>query len=228
MSAAQRLTRGPSWGEVIFGAVLSAALGIVVGAFYLAIKPVKRLGELPKDAPPGSVAYVEGVRGYYTSAAVEAKRRAFAAGGSVLVDEAEINVLLSGPMKPPPAPLPANMLVQPPAPPAPKEFERSPLNVRISDGTIQFASTYTVNESWISYSVIVQARGTFAKVGSTFAFVPDVFYVGCCPLQRIPYVREWVMNRLLFTEPIPDDVAEAWSKLADVSIEGSKLRLKMP
>jgi hypothetical protein len=34
------------------------------------------------------------------------------------------------------------------------------------------------------------------------------------------------MKKLLFTQPIPEDIAAAWSKLSDVSIEGSKLRLK--
>jgi len=228
MSAAARHYRGPSWSEVTIGALLSVALGIVLGALYLAVKPVKKLGEAPKDAPAGTVSYVEGVRGYYTAAAVEAKRRAFVAGGTVMVDEAELNVLLGGPVKPPPAPLPANTLVQPPPPPAPKEFDRTPLNVRISEGRIQFATTYSINESWFSGSVIVQARGGFAKTGAAFAFVPDEFYIGCCPLQRIPYVREWLMSKLLFTDPVPDDIAQAWSKLSDVTIEGSKMRLRMP
>jgi len=228
MSAAMRTTSGPSWFEVSLGALLSVALGIVLGAIFLATKPVKKLGDTSKDALQSNVTYIEGVRGYYTASEVESKRKAWVAGGSVTLDEAELNVLFSGPVKPPPAPLPPNTLVQPPAPPAPKEFDKSMLNVRISEGKIQFASVYTINEYGFNGTVVVQARGGFAKNGATFVFVPEVFYVGCCPLQRIPYFREWLMNKLLFTDPVPDDIAATWPKLVDVAVEGSKLRLKMP
>jgi hypothetical protein len=36
------------------------------------------------------------------------------------------------------------------------------------------------------------------------------------------------MKKTLFTQPIPEDIVGAWSKLSDVSIEGSKMRLIMP
>jgi len=228
MSAASIHHRGPTWTEVVLGALLSVALGIAMGAIYLAAKPVKKPGEVPKDTPQGNVSYTEGVRGYYTASEVESKRKAWVAGGTVTLDEAELNGLFSGPVKPPPAPLPANTLVQPPPPPPPKDFDKSPVNVRISEGKIQFATVYTINEYGFNGSVVVQARGAFAKEGAVFVFVPDVFYVGCCPLQRIPYVREWLLNKLLFTDPVPDDIATTWPKLVDVAVEGSKLRLKMP
>jgi hypothetical protein len=228
MSSTSKRLRGPSWFEVILGALLSVALGVCLGAAYLATRPVKTIGEVPKDAPANAVFYVEGVRGYSATSPVETKRKAFVAGESVTVDEAELNALIGGPPKPPPVPLPKNTLVQPPPPPAPKEFDKSPLNVRIHDGQIQFADIYTVNEYGFSGVLIVQARGEFVKIGDTFEFVPDVFYVGCCPLQRIPLVRTWLLKRLLFTQTVPDDIVAAWSKLSDVTIEGSKLRLKMP
>jgi hypothetical protein len=229
MSARSRGSgHGPGWFEVSLGAAISVLLGVALGAFYLASRPVKKLGDIPKDAPPGAVYYIEGTRGFYVTSAVEAKRKAFTSGESVTVDEAELNLLLSGPVKPPPAPLPPNTLVQPPAPPTPKEFDKAPLNVRINDGKIQFGEIYSVNKDGFTGTLIVQARGNFVRNGSTFEFVPDVFYVGCCPLQRIPYIREWILAKLLFTVPIPDDIAAAWPKLSDITIEGSKLRLKMP
>ena len=223
-----RRNRGPSWFEVTLGAVLSVVLGIVLGGVYLATRPVKKLGEIPKDSPPGAVYFVEGTRGYYDNDSVETKRKAFVSGESVTVDEAELNIISAGPVKPPPPPPPKNTLVQPPPPPPPKEHDETPLNVRIHDGKIQFAVTYTVNENGFNASLVVQARGEFVKNGSTFEFVPDEFYIGCCPLQRLPYLREWLMKKTLFTQPIPEDIIGAWSKLSDVSIEGSKMRLIMP
>ena len=77
--------------------------------------------------------------------------------------------------------------------------------------------------------MVVQARGAFAKDGRRFRVRARTCSTSaCCPLQRIPYVREWLLNKLLFTDPVPDDIAAAWPKLSDVTIEGSKLRLKMP
>jgi hypothetical protein len=228
MSPRIKRLHGPSWIEVTLGAVLSVALGVVLGAAYLALRPVKAVGDVPKDAPAGAIYYIAGARGYSATSQIEAKRKAFLEGESVTVDESELNILFSGPAKAPPPPPPPNTLVQPPAPPAPKEFDRSTINVRIHDGKIQFAEVYTINEYGYNGTLIVQARGEFVKNGSTFEFVPDEFYIGSCPLQRIPYIREWIMRKLLFTQPVPEDIAAAWDKLSDVAIEGSKLRLKMP
>jgi hypothetical protein len=100
--------------------------------------------------------------------------------------------------------------------------------VRIHDGKITLADTVTLNAFGITDAVIVQATGTFVRGGSGFGFEPDTVYVGGCPVQRLLFFRGWIMNKLLLTEPVPDDIAAAWSKLADVTIEGSKLRLKAP
>ncbi len=228
MSFLSRRQRPPTWAEVILGALLSVALGIVLGAIYLATRPVKAVGEVPKDAAPSAVFYVEGIKGYSSTSPAQAKKKAFLDGESVTVDEAELNVLFSGPTKPPPAPAPKNTLAQPPPPPPTKEYDVAPINVRIHDGKIQFAEVYTVNEYGLNTNLVVQARGDIVKNGDEFEFVPDVFYVGCCPLQRIPYVRSWLLKKLLFAQPFPADLAAAWAKLTDVSIDGSKLRLKMP
>jgi hypothetical protein len=102
------------------------------------------------------------------------------------------------------------------------------LNVRIKGGKIQFGDTVTFNVYGFSGSVIVQATGGFTRHGSSFEFDPETFYVGGCPAQRLLFVRDFLMKKLLFTQPAPDDLAAAWSKLSDVSIEGSTLRLKAP
>jgi len=112
--------------------------------------------------------------------------------------------------------------------PEAKALDVGTLNARIHGGKIQLADTASFNVFTVTGSVIVQASGTFEKNGSTYEFEPESFYVGGCPLQRFPVVRTWIMKKLLFTQPIPDDIAAAWSKLVDVTIEGSKLRLKAP
>jgi hypothetical protein len=220
---------GPSWFEVILGAVLSAALGVVLGAAYMINKPVVKVASTPKDAAAGAVYLIEGTKSL-NSSGVNEKRRAFVGGQSIEVDEGEVNSFLSGlakPSSPPPAAAKPGDKSPPPAPEQ-KIVDLSSLNALIRNGRIQFSDTATVTLLGVSVPIIVQASGTFAKSGSQFEFDPDTIYVGGCPMQRMLFVRGWILKKLLFAQPLPSDVAAAWSKLADVSIDGSKLRLKAP
>ena len=47
-------------------------------------------------------------------------------------------------------------------------------------------------------------------------------------MQRLLFIKDWALGKLLFAQPVPDDLAAAWSKLVDVSVEGTGLRLKGP
>ena len=228
MSFLSRRQRPPSWFEVILGAALSVALGIIVGGVYLASRPVKTVGDVSKDAPQtATVTYTPGLKGFYSQAHIDAKKKEFLSGEAVTVTESELNVLSGGPPKPPPAPTPKNTITQAPVAPPPKAYDIAPLNVRIHDGKLQLAEVYTMNDYGISASVVVQASGDLVKNGDTFEFEPDAFYVGCCPLQRIPVVRAWLLKRILFVNPFPTDLSEAWSRLGEATLEGSKLRLKL-
>ncbi len=222
--SAKKSQKGPSQVEIVLGVVLSVALGIVLGAVYLALKPVHKVREVPKDAPSGAVYYIEGIRDFNKSADMAAKRKAFAAGESVDLEEGELNVMFSslggtsGPAKP----------ADKSAPVEPKAVVIGSPNVRIHGGKIQFADTLTVNLFGVTETLIVQSTGAFERRGSGFEFVPEVFYVGGCPLQRIPIVGSWLLRKTLLAQPVPDDIAAGWSKLADVTIDGSLLKLKMP
>ena len=44
-----RAKHGPGWIEVIFGALLSLVLGVLVGALLLAFRPVVVVKEMPKE-----------------------------------------------------------------------------------------------------------------------------------------------------------------------------------
>ena len=70
-------------------------------------------------------------------------------------------------------------------------------------------------------------RQTTIKDGG-FVFEPATLMVGCCPLQRIPMATGLLAKRLLTAKLVPDDIAGAWAKLSDVSIDGSSLKLTMP
>ncbi len=222
--------RGPTWLEVGISALLSVILGAAVGAAYMVSRPVLKVTAIPKDAAANAVFYIEGSRTFGSSSGIADKRKAFIGGESVSVEEGELNTFIGSISQPetpkPKAPKPGEKA--PPAPANERLVDAGTLNARIRDGKIQFGDTVTFNVYGFSASVIVQATGTFSKHGSTFEFDPETFYVGGCPAQRLLFVRAYLMKKLLFSQPAPDDLAAAWSKLSDVSIEGSTLRLKMP
>jgi hypothetical protein len=224
----KKALKGPSWIEVILGAILSVMLGVVLGAALLVTKTVSNVTSIPKDAPSGAVYYIEG-RKDMNRLEVLGKRKAFVAGESVDVTEGELNALLASSGKPSSSGAaktkPGD---KPPEPADVKMIDPSTLNVRIRDGRIQFSDTVTLSALGVTTSVIVQASGVFTRTGSGYEFDPDVIYVGGCPAQRLLIVRSMILKKLLFTEPVPDDVAAAWSKLVDVSIDGTRLRMKAP
>jgi len=219
---------GPGWAEVILGAALAVLLGVVLGAGLLISKPVNKVTAIPKDAAAGAVFYIEGQRDM-SKAEGDEKLRTFVGGESVDVQEGELNALVASVAKASgaPPPKPGDKAPPPPAPDA-KMIDATPPNVRISDGKITFADTVTVNVLGVTSAIIVQATGTFTRGSSGFEFDPETIYVGGCPVQRLLLIRSWIMKKLLFTVAVPGDIAAAWSKLVDVSIDGSKLRLKAP
>jgi hypothetical protein len=221
--SAKKSQRGPSLFEVALGAALSAVLGCALGAALLVMKPVQKVKEIPKDAPANAVYFIEGNRDFNRTSEVTEKRKAFAGGESVELSEGELNVLFSAIAKPgAAAPKPGEK------PPDAKFLDVSGLNARIHDGKLQLSDTVTLSYFGATGAFIVQATGAFEKGSSGFEFVPEVFYVGGCPMQRLPIIKDILLKKLLLGQPVPDDLSAAWPKLAAVSIEGSTLRLKMP
>jgi hypothetical protein len=225
----KKAQKGPSWFEVILGALLAVVLGVVLGVAYLATKTVNKVTSIPKDAPAGAIYYIEGAKDMNRLGVTE-KRKSFVDGETVVVEEGELNALLaSAPRSSSPAPAAAKPGDKAPAPAADaKMISTTTLNARIRDGKIQFGDTATISLFGVGTDFIVQATGTFEKSGSGFEFEPDSIYVGGCPVQRLLFIRSWILKKLLFTDPVPPDIAAAWSKLLDVSIDGSKLRLRAP
>lgn len=226
MSAKITTQKGPSNFEIGLAAALSVILGVALGAVYLVTRPVLKVKEIPKDAPANAVYYIEGVRDSDKATETAAKRKAFTEGESVEIGEGELNVFLGSLDRPAGAP-PAKPGDKAPAQ-DPKFVEIGGLNGRIHEGKIQISDTVTFNAFGVAYPVIVQAVGVLEKHASGFDFDPQVFYVGGCPLQRIPFVRDWVLKKLLYSQPVPQDIAAAWPKVTEIAIDGSTLRLKMP
>ena len=240
-----RALRGPSWIEVVLGALLSLILGVVIGAAVLIFRPVVVVKEMPKEEArePGALYFVEGSRDATKGREAVAKRKAFAGGQTVTVIEDELNAIAGPAANFGPAAAPG----APGASPAPKAPEKKAVdkagapeapseemiatgtpNFRIRDNLMQIGIPVTVNLLGMTEKVVVQTKGGFAKQGDTFVYEPTEFYVGCLPVTRLPMVSDYAREKFLAGQTIPEDIRAAWSKLTNVSVEGNGLKLTMP
>ncbi|HYP17342.1 MAG TPA: hypothetical protein VEQ65_09050 [Opitutus sp.] len=215
----ERELYGPSWTEVILGAVLSLLLGIGLAFVFLVMKPVTTVKEMPTETVVGTVYYVEGSRDAGKGRQAAAKQKSFLEGQSVVLTEDELNQIVA----PPPAPAAKKAAT---AEPAQTVASGSP-NFRIRDGVMQIGLPLRLNVLGFEQRVIVQARGGFEKRGDVFVFDPSELYLGSCPLQRIPAVQGMLMKRFRASLAVPEELAAAWSKLSAVDVEGSTLKLTM-
>lgn len=217
----ERELNGPSATEVILGAVLSLVLGAALAAVYLVLKPVSTAKELPKEPVEGVVYYLEGSRDSSKAREALTKRKNFIEGGTIALSEDELNTLVAAvaPAAKADAKAAASTATQSVAAGAP--------NFRIRDGVLQIGLPVNVNVAGFSRRVIVQARGGFEKHGDLFAFEPSEFYVGSCPLQNLPAAKGIVTKKVLGAVVVPEELAAAWSRLSDVTIDGSTLKLTM-
>lgn len=223
---------GPSWTEVFLGAWLSLALGIVLGALSLILRPVVTVKELPKEADRvvGAVYYLEGSRDGNKGRLADTKRKNFAAGQSVAVNEDDLNILAvpKTVAAPPPAPKPKAKPGETPLPPMTAEAKVLPPNFRIRDGVMQMAVTTKLSIAGLDQSVVLLAKGDFTRESGKFVFVPASVTMGSCPMDRLPFARGFALKKLLASQTFPEDIAASWDKLVAVHVEGSELKLTMP
>jgi hypothetical protein len=221
---------GPSWTEVILGAFLSLILGVVIGALLLILRPVTVAREEPKERAKNMVYYIEGSKDTGRARMAPAKRKSLLEGQSVTLTEDEVNALITPAGGAPGAEKKAAEKAK-----DGKDADKSAAagylaagapNVRIANGELQVAVPVTID--LLGQKVIAQARGGFEKEGSMFVYKPTEMYLGSCPVQRIPLVAGMVRDQFLKAQPIPDDLKEAWQKLAAVSVQGNTLKLTMP
>jgi len=228
---------GPGMIEIVLGAVLSLCLGIVLALAILVLRPVKVVREVPKDLAPGAVCYLKGGKEPEKSKQWLRKRRLFVEGSSIVLNEDELNAwITAGTSSEPEAPKkPGQSPAAAPAKAAPVAASSVILqpgftNFRVRDGVFQLGNEAVLNLDILGYKqpLVIQVAGHFEKRGESFVLVPDRFYVGSCPLHRIPGATGLLLDKLLANEKVPEDIDAAWKKLASVSIDGNLLKLSMP
>ncbi len=220
MSRRDRVANGPSWAEVIFGAILSLGLGVVIGALLLVFRPVVIAKEEPKERERGVVYYIEGVRDGSKARQALAKRKSFTEGQSISVTEEEINSLIA------PAPAQGEKKEGEAAKEGADYYKTGTPVVRVRDGLLQVGLPVTVD--LLGAKLIAQAQGSLVKQGDVFVFEPQTMYLGSCPVNRVPYLSGLVREKVLHAYPIPEDIKQAWGKLANATIDGRTVKLTMP
>ncbi|HXA14569.1 MAG TPA: hypothetical protein VNW23_05535 [Opitutaceae bacterium] len=217
---------GPSLTEVVLGAVLSLAVGVVLAALFLTFKPVTVANELPAPDKQidGMVYYVQGTKDADKGRQLLRKQQLFVEGSSITLTEDELNTWMAASSSAPKKPA-ADAKPGADAPPAVAANE---LNFRIHNGELQIGLPYTVDLLGLSGSVILQMQGTFVKQGDVFVYVPDKFFIGSLPALRIPLLSAFLMKKIYSTQELPDDLSAAWKKLTGVTIAGNTLQLTMP
>ncbi len=221
-----RALYGPSWTEVIFGALLSIVLGVVLAAAYLVTKPVATVKEIPKEPVAGTIYHIEGSKDSTRGRSWVAKRQQLVAGMSVTVSEEELNTAVTAVNAP--APKKPGAKEEPAAEAKPGAYTLGTPNFRIRDQALQIAVPVTINTLDLGLDVLVQARGDFEKQGEQFVFTPKSLLVGSCPVEKIPGLTNIIMHKFVGAQKMPEDIAGAWAKLASVSIDGTKLKLDAP
>ncbi len=218
MNTKSSAASGPSWTEVILGAFLSILLGATLAAVFLVLKPVQITKAPPADEErkAGEVYYIEGSRNASNLRALQQKQADFFAGQSVRFTEEELNFLV--------APAPAAK--------APAEAENmlsaGTPNFRIADDLLQIGVPLNLNVLGYAPTIVAQVRGTFVRSDHVFALEPSEFYIGSCPLHRIPGAAPYVLRKLIQSAAVPEEAAVAWGNLSDVSVQGRTLQLTMP
>ena len=229
-----RALYGPSWTEVIFGAILSFGLGICLAMVFLILKPVQVVKEMPKeDKIVRNMEYfVQGSKDSTKGRGVDAKLKQLGEGKSVTLSEDELNSIFGG-KTPAPAPAPkAPAKVDPKAPakaaePPPMTATSAP-NFRIVNDRLQIGLPTTIDFLGINQSLVVVATGTFSNSGGKVSYDIDDFRVGSLPANRLPYIKGAVTKKILTAQNFPPELTSIWDKLASITIEGNALKLNMP
>src|SRR5437868_4729315 len=218
---------GPSWTEVILGAVLSVALGGLLAALFLVFKPVTAVKTLPEKPTPGMVYYIEGSHDANKARKLAAKQSAFLKGNSIELNEDELNIAMV-PANPPPAAKGA--APKTPEPEASTSLAAGTPNFHLDSGKMQISAPVRAKVALVGLdaSFLMQTRGSFAKEGGIFVFQPETIMLGSCPVHRIPVVKGLVLKKIMNANVLPADLSAAWAKLSDVTIEGSTLKLGAP
>ena len=231
-----RALHGPGMMEVIIGAILALLLGVLAAGLMLVARPITQVKEMPKqdELVAGVVYFVPGAENAAKGRTSSEKLRQFVAGNNIVLGEEELNAFAAGlssaaansaaksAVKPPkatPAAAPAAV------PPPQRLLTVSAPNFRLRDGSMQIAFKCKLSLLGVSHEVAMIATGNFVKGVNGFEFSPAKLTLGSCPVHLIPLAAPQLLRRIAATQPMSPELQAAWSRLADVRVDGAILQL---
>jgi len=200
-----RALYGPSWIEVILGALLSFALGVVLSGLALVFKPVETVREIPEDAPSDAIYYIEGAKSTTRGRSATVKLDQLRAGQTVSLNEEELNFLATDALTVPDGEEGDSPEVVP--------------NFRIADGRLQIAYPVTLGYSGIERTVLIIATGQLAPVDGGVAFQAESFTIGALQAVRLPALQDLIAGQILSRNPPSEDILGVWNGLTDAGMQ---------
>lgn len=207
-------------GSIIFGAGMSAFIGVLLAMLSLILTPVEngKPNMKPEEIKIGKAYYIAGSS--RDGNAHSSKRRQFVGTSTVVLHHGELNTWASRSFKPSP-----DLQKAEPYPPV-----ISPLtpNFRISDGNVQIATELFVS-SIPKRRPIYQAQGSFVKGSDKkYKFIVESSSINQMAVPRIPGMQQAFFDKLAngyIQSDEGQELAAAWNKLKNVEVKGDKIRL---
>ena len=217
----ERALNGPGYFEIIFGVVLSLALGVLLAAVHLVFKPVEVVAKPPETAERGQVYFLDGAVNSSKAHQWKRKRQMLAEGTSadVLFSEEELNAWVASAAPQPQKGAAAN-------PDALFTPER--VNFRIKNGVLQVGLLGKLTALGLNLDMVFQTRGKFVPSDNGYTFVADELYLGSLPVHMVPNLTPFIMERILAAQALPEDLKATWKKLKLVAVEDTSLHLVLP
>ena len=207
---------------VFFGATLSIALGALLAVVHLASQPVEVVKARPKEPAAGARYYVLGAAGGTAGKSWEVKRETLAAGvaGAVTFTEAELNAWSEAsfePAKVDDAKKNESVMIIAGTP-----------NFRVDGSDLRVGQVNTMNFFGSEAPLVLQARGTFAKDGSSWRYVPSEVLLGAFPLHKIPALVPAVAARFGMPATTPVEVEKVLKGANEIAVRDGALVIAMP
>jgi hypothetical protein len=220
MASQKRIDRalnGPGLIEVTLGVIMGIGLGVALGSLYLVLKPVEILTKAPESVAAAEVYFVKGDVNSTKARQWSRKQQLLSAGGAadVVFNEEELNAWVASATAK--APSDPSKLVVP-------EW----VNFRIREGVMQIGIVGKFQSFEMTHPFVIQARGKFVPGANGFEFIANELYIGSLPTHRVPGLPQWIIQRALAAQRLPEELTTMWRKFKLVAVEDSAVRIIVP
>jgi hypothetical protein len=211
--------KAPGIFGVVFSALLSLVLGVLVAFVYLIVQPVEVLTSAPKEEPAGTVLLL-GAPGA-GNASWEEKRDALVGGSlkEVTLTESELNAWAGARFEP--------VKVEEDVKKTSFFIAAATPNFRIEGGLLQVGMVNTAYVYGHEGPLVLQAKGRFVAGAQGWSFTPEEALLGALPLHKIPAVLPFVASRF-GANNLPEEVTTVLTKAREISVRADGLTLALP